>query len=122
MEVLMPQLGETVAEGKISTWYKNVGDKVEAGDTLFEVETDKATMEVEATESGFLTDVNFTAGETAAVGTVIAVISDSADSAGKSTATSVEEKPAGDNDTGGAEDILMPQLGETVAEGKISAW
>ncbi len=122
MEVLMPQLGETVAEGKISTWYKNVGDKVEAGDTLFEVETDKATMEVEATESGFLTDVNFTAGETAAVGTVIAVISDSADSAGKSTATSVEEKPAGDNGTGGAEDILMPQLGETVAEGKISTW
>ncbi|MGI9381095.1 MAG: 2-oxo acid dehydrogenase subunit E2 [Methyloligellaceae bacterium] len=122
MEVLMPQLGETVAEGKISTWFKNVGDKIEAGDTLFEVETDKATMEVEATQSGFLTNVNFSEGETAAVGTVIAVISDSADAAGNSSAQTSKTEQSDEGDTGGAEDILMPQLGETVAEGKISAW
>ena len=52
VDVLMPQLGETVAEGKILAWFKAVGDEVSEGDNLFEVETDKVTMEVEATASG----------------------------------------------------------------------
>ena len=46
--IIMPQLGETVAEGKILTWFKAVGDDVKIGDRLFEVETDKVTVEVEA--------------------------------------------------------------------------
>ena len=55
MNVIMPQLGETVAEGKIGKWFKSVGDQVKAGDNLFEIETDKVAMEVQATESGVLT-------------------------------------------------------------------
>jgi pyruvate/2-oxoglutarate dehydrogenase complex dihydrolipoamide acyltransferase (E2) component len=47
--IIMPQLGETVAEGKILEWFKAVGDEVKIGDRLFEVETDKVTVEVEAT-------------------------------------------------------------------------
>ncbi len=44
----MPQLGETVAEGKVLAWFKSVGDEIKEGDNLFEVETDKVTMEVQA--------------------------------------------------------------------------
>src|SRR5215470_5594683 len=75
MDVLMPQLGETVAEGKITKWFKSAGDKVAPGDNLFEIETDKVTMEVPATEAGVLAAVRVAAGEVAPVGAVVAVIS-----------------------------------------------
>jgi pyruvate dehydrogenase E2 component (dihydrolipoamide acetyltransferase) len=74
MDVLMPQLGETVAEGKITKWFKSAGDAVKPGDNLFEIETDKTSMEVPATFAGTLTDVRFKVGETAKVGSVVAVI------------------------------------------------
>jgi pyruvate dehydrogenase E2 component (dihydrolipoamide acetyltransferase) len=75
MDVLMPQLGETVAEGKITKWFKSAGDKVAPGDNLFEIETDKTSMEVPATEAGVLAEVRVAAGEVAPVGAVVAVIS-----------------------------------------------
>jgi pyruvate dehydrogenase E2 component (dihydrolipoamide acetyltransferase) len=75
MDVLMPQLGETVAEGKITKWFKQAGDKVAPGDNLFEIETDKVSMEVPATEAGVLVEVRVASGEVAPVGAVVAVIS-----------------------------------------------
>jgi len=72
--IIMPQLGETVAEGKIIAWFKSVGDQVAVGDRLFEVETDKVTVEVEATEGGTLTDIRIGKDVTAKVGTVVAVL------------------------------------------------
>jgi pyruvate dehydrogenase E2 component (dihydrolipoamide acetyltransferase) len=77
MDVLMPQLGETVAEGKITKWFKQAGDKVAPGDNLFEIETDKVSMEVPATEAGVLAEVRVAAGEVAPVGAVVAVIAGS---------------------------------------------
>ena len=74
MDVLMPQLGETVAEGKIVRWFKNAGDMVAPGDNLFEIETDKTSMEVPATFGGTLSAINFQVGEVAKVGAVVAVI------------------------------------------------
>jgi pyruvate dehydrogenase E2 component (dihydrolipoamide acetyltransferase) len=74
MDVLMPQLGETVAEGKIVRWFKAAGDAVKPGDNLFEIETDKTSMEVPATFGGTLSTINFAVGETAKVGAVVAVI------------------------------------------------
>jgi pyruvate dehydrogenase E2 component (dihydrolipoyllysine-residue acetyltransferase) len=74
MDVLMPQLGETVAEGKIVKWFKSAGDAVKPGDNLFEIETDKTSMEVPATSAGTLTDIRFQVGEVAKVGAVVAVI------------------------------------------------
>jgi len=71
----MPQLGETVAEGKITKWFKATGDSVKPGDNLFEIETDKTSMEVPATSAGTLTDIHFQVGEVAKVGAVVAVIS-----------------------------------------------
>ena len=62
MDILMPQLGETVAEGKITKWFKAAGDAVKPGDNLFEIETDKTSMEVPATKSGTLTKIRFCVG------------------------------------------------------------
>jgi pyruvate dehydrogenase E2 component (dihydrolipoyllysine-residue acetyltransferase) len=76
MDVLMPQLGETVAEGKIVKWFKAAGDAVKPGDNLFEIETDKTSMEVPATSAGTLTDIRFQVGDVAKVGAVVAVIAD----------------------------------------------
>jgi pyruvate dehydrogenase E2 component (dihydrolipoamide acetyltransferase) len=70
----MPQLGETVAEGKIVKWFKSAGDMVQPGDNLFEIETDKTSMEVPATFGGTLSAINFQVGEVAKVGAVVAVI------------------------------------------------
>jgi pyruvate dehydrogenase E2 component (dihydrolipoamide acetyltransferase) len=74
MDVLMPQLGETVAEGKISKWFVKAGDAVKPGDNLFEIETDKVSMEVPAISAGVLSAINVAAGETVPVGAVVAVI------------------------------------------------
>ena len=81
MDVLMPQLGETVAEGKITKWFKSAGDAVKPGDNLFEIETDKVSMEVPSTTAGTLTDIHFGVGEIAKVGAVVAVIADGSPSA-----------------------------------------
>ena len=89
MDVLMPQLGETVAEGKITKWFKAAGEAVKPGETLFEIETDKTSMEVPAIASGVLAEIRVAAGEVAPVGAVVAVLSGggAAVSAGRGQAT-----------------------------------
>src|ERR1043165_3628035 len=84
MDVLMPQLGETVAEGTISKWFVKAGDAVKPGDNLFEIETDKVSMEVPAIAAGTIAAVHVQAGEVAPVGAVVAVIQGSGE--GVSTA------------------------------------
>ena len=76
MDVLMPQLGETVAEGKITKWFKSAGDQVKPGDNLFEIETDKVSMEVPSTTTGVLAEIRVPAGDVAPVGAIVAVIAD----------------------------------------------
>jgi pyruvate dehydrogenase E2 component (dihydrolipoamide acetyltransferase) len=78
MDVLMPQLGETVSEGRITQWFKAVGEAVKPGENLFEIETDKVSMEVPAITAGVLTEIRIPAGEVAPVGAVVAVIRDAA--------------------------------------------
>ena len=87
MNVLMPQLGETVTEGKITKWFKAAGDAVKPGDNLFEIETDKTSMEVPATSAGTLGEIRFQVGEVAKVGAVVAVIA-GADEPAQPNATS----------------------------------
>src|ERR1700744_6742815 len=72
--IIMPQLGETVAEGKILTWFKSVGDEIREGDNLFEVETDKVTIDVQAIVSGRLNEIRVGAGTVAKVGDIVAVV------------------------------------------------
>src|SRR5262245_49716934 len=91
MDVLMPQLGETVADGKITKWFVSAGDTVKPGDNLFEIETDKVSMEVPSTTTGVLAEIRVPAGEVALVGAVVAVI---ADGAGAGASTPPASKPA----------------------------
>lgn len=84
----MPQLGETVQEGTVLTWFKKAGDLIQADEPLFEVETEKVTTEIPAIESGVLVAVLVEAGATVPVGTKLAEIrtSDEATSTGADTA------------------------------------
>ncbi len=86
MDVLMPQLGETVAEGKVVKWFKKVGDKVAPGDNLCEIETDKVTVEVPAISAGVLASINVGEGTVAPVGTVLGMVTDGSDATGSATA------------------------------------
>src|SRR3990170_4476691 len=75
IEILMPALSPTMEEGNVSKWLKNEGDKVVAGDVIAEIETDKATMEVEAVDEGTLAKILIAAGtEGVKVNTPIAVL------------------------------------------------
>jgi 2-oxoglutarate dehydrogenase E2 component (dihydrolipoamide succinyltransferase) len=74
MDVIMPQLGETVTEGTVANWYKKVGDTVKADEPLFDVETDKVTTEIPSIVSGVLKAILVEPGKTVPVGTVLAVI------------------------------------------------
>ena len=90
----MPQLGETVAEGKITKWFKAAGDAVKPGDNLFEIETDKTSMEVPSTTSGTLTEIRFKVGDVAKVGAVVAVISGAGAAATSAPASQPPKAPA----------------------------
>ena len=72
--VAMPALTSTMTEGKIVQWTKSVGDKVSAGDILMVVESDKADMDVESFEDGYLAAILVEDGESAAVGSTVAII------------------------------------------------
>jgi pyruvate dehydrogenase E2 component (dihydrolipoyllysine-residue acetyltransferase) len=77
--VRMPQLGETVTEGTITRWLKQVGDPISVDDLLFEVSTDKVDTEVPSAHAGYLREIRVPEGDTVAVGVPLAVITDSAD-------------------------------------------
>jgi pyruvate dehydrogenase E2 component (dihydrolipoamide acetyltransferase) len=93
MDVLMPQLGETVAEGKITQWFKSAGDQVKPGDNLFEIETDKVSMEVPSTTTGVLSEIRVGAGDVAPVGAIVAVIADGSGSQPSKPAAAAPPSP-----------------------------
>jgi pyruvate dehydrogenase E2 component (dihydrolipoamide acetyltransferase) len=72
--VFMPKLSDTMTEGVVAEWHKKVGDKVESGDLLAEIESDKATMEFESFQEGVLLHIGTAAGETAPVDSVLAIL------------------------------------------------
>ena len=92
MNVLMPQLGETVAEGTVAAWHKKHGDTVEKNEILLDVETDKAATEVPAPVAGVISSVLVPEGETVEVGTVLAVI----EAEGSAEAPATSEASAGE--------------------------
>jgi 2-oxoglutarate dehydrogenase E2 component (dihydrolipoamide succinyltransferase) len=92
-DITMPQLGETVTEGTITKWFKQVGDQVAEDEVLFEVSTDKVDSEVPSPEAGVLTEILVQEGETVDVGTRLAVIGDGA-AAPASSEPAAAEAPA----------------------------
>ncbi|MBD3678682.1 MAG: pyruvate dehydrogenase [Rhodobacteraceae bacterium] len=123
-DVTMPQLGMAQDAGKIVSWLKAPGDAVAKGDALFEVETDKATMEVEAQADGFLTGVVAAEGDDVPVGQVIARISDSAEGAGDSPAPATAAAPteSAADDLPEGKPVTMPQLGMAQDTGLLVSW
>jgi pyruvate dehydrogenase E2 component (dihydrolipoamide acetyltransferase)/2-oxoglutarate dehydrogenase E2 component (dihydrolipoamide succinyltransferase) len=122
-DVTMPQLGMAQDAGKIVSWLKSPGDAVSKGDALFEVETDKATMEVEAQADGFLTGVAAAEGDDVPVGQVIARISDSAeDDAPAPAAAEAAPEASGAGDLPEGHSVTMPQLGMAQDSGLLVTW
>ena len=91
----MPQLGETVAEGTLSIWHKNVGERVEANELLFEISTDKVEMEVPALAGGVIKEILVKEGETVEVGAILAILDDGTD--GSVGPTAPEPAPSLEN-------------------------
>ena len=94
-EVVMPQMGESIAEGTITKWLKNVGDHVERDEPLFEISTDKVDAEIPSPAAGILTDIKFKEGDTVEINTVVAVLDgEGAQPSADTAAAKDEEKPA----------------------------
>ena len=96
MDVIMPQMGETVAEGTLTVWHKKVGDTVSSSDILFEIGTDKVEMEVPAMADGVLTEILVAEGDTVAVGTKLAVIEGTGEAAALAPDAFEPEAPKAD--------------------------
>lgn len=134
--IRMPALSSTMKEGKIVSWLKEEGDEVSAGEAIMVVESDKADMDVESFEDGFIAKILTDEGETAAVGDIVALVAESeadiesvaaAGAGGEKTEVSVEEAAPAPAEGGGGYDcetteIFMPALSSTMVEGKIVSW
>ena len=140
----MPRLSDTMEEGTVSSWLKKVGDQINEGDILAEIETDKATMEFESFHSGELLYIGVEAGETVPVDSMLAIIGkknediasyiNKQDSGPKnnnlnSDIEKLEEKQIDGKDTtleqtnqSNYEIVKMPRLSDTMEEGTVSAW
>jgi 2-oxoglutarate dehydrogenase E2 component (dihydrolipoamide succinyltransferase) len=129
MDVIMPQLGETVAEGVVTKWYKKVGDAVKADEVLFDVETDKVSTEIPAQANGVVTAILVDEGVTAKVGEKLAVIEEKGAAAAAPTRSPVATTTAADG-TGAqrlvptaehaAEIAKPPLVAREGAQGKLS--
>src|SRR6185295_18028351 len=90
-EVVMPQMGESIAEGTITRWMKKVGDRVERDEPLFEISTDKVDAEIPSPAAGTLTEIRFQEGDTVEINTTVAVLDGDAGSAAKDATPTTED-------------------------------
>ncbi|OIQ37385.1 MAG: pyruvate dehydrogenase complex dihydrolipoamide acetyltransferase [Bacteroidetes bacterium MedPE-SWsnd-G1] len=141
--ITMPRLSDTMTEGVVAAWLKKVGDKVEEGDILAEIETDKATMEFESFNEGTLLHIGLQEGETAPVDSLLAIIGEEGEDisallAGDAAPTATEEIVAEATSekeeaaTTSSEEtytvpegitvVTMPRLSDTMTEGTVASW
>ncbi|MEE4001866.1 pyruvate dehydrogenase complex dihydrolipoamide acetyltransferase [Tenacibaculum sp. FZY0031] len=134
----MPRLSDTMEEGVVASWLKKVGDKVEEGDILAEIETDKATMEFESFHEGTLLHIGVQEGETAPVDSLLAIIGEegedfsallngntSAPAETKSEEPKTEEPETASSNASipeGVKVVTMPRLSDTMTEGTVATW
>src|SRR5947199_4419017 len=93
-QVVMPQMGESVAEGTIVRWIKKVGDAIERDEPLFEISTDKVDAEIPSPAAGVLTEIRVKEGETVPVNSVVAVIGDGSGATASAPPASAAQKSA----------------------------
>ena len=139
--VNMPRLSDTMEEGVVAKWLKSVGDKIEEGDILAEIETDKATMEFESFHEGTLLYIGVQEGETSPVDVLLAIIGDEGEDisaliSGAAAPTKEETTetvtdtptttPAAKSDAvsipAGVQVITMPRLSDTMTDGTVATW
>lgn len=141
--IKMPKMSDTMEEGVIASWLKKEGDEISSGDILAEVETDKATMELESYQDGFLLHIGVKEKETVPVDGVIAIIGEKGEDvsalikeiesgggsngeskAAESAPAAESAAPAADIDTSGinATVVKMPKMSDTMEEGVIAQW
>lgn len=139
--VVLPALGESVTEGTVTRWLKNVGDRVEVDEPLLEVSTDKVDTEVPSPVAGVLEAILVAEDETAEVGAALALIGDGSGAAAPAApaapaaeapaapaapaAAPVAEAPAAPAApaaSGDAQDVVLPSLGESITEGTVTRW
>ncbi|MDA8591985.1 2-oxo acid dehydrogenase subunit E2 [Flavobacteriaceae bacterium] len=143
--VNMPRLSDTMEEGTVASWLKNVGDRVEEGDILAEIETDKATMEFESFNEGTLLHIGVQEGETTKVDELLAIIGEEGEDIsellnGTATNQVVENETPTTEDISAKENepasettmpvelpegvvvITMPRLSDTMEEGTVASW
>ncbi|MBL4592932.1 MAG: pyruvate dehydrogenase complex dihydrolipoamide acetyltransferase [Flavobacteriales bacterium] len=145
----MPRLSDTMEEGTVATWLKKVGDKIEEGDILAEIETDKATMEFESFHEGTLLHIGVQEGETTKVDELLAIIGDADEdvtailSAAKAVSKNSDNDSASAVEKAGNENtsepvevdslrkdevpegvimVTMPRLSDTMEEGTVATW
>jgi 2-oxoglutarate dehydrogenase E2 component (dihydrolipoamide succinyltransferase) len=100
--VVMPQMGESIAEGTIVRWIKKVGDSIDRDEPLFEISTDKVDAEIPSPAAGVLTEIKVKEGETVAVNSVVATIGNAGEAAAASVATALPEAAVGQPESGPA--------------------
>ena len=131
----MPRLSDTMEEGTVATWFKKVGDTINEGDILAEIETDKATMEFEAFYAGELLHIGIEEGGTAPVDTLLAIIGEKGEdisahlNGGSSSASEEASEEVSEAEVTEAvalpdnvEIITMPRLSDTMEEGTVATW
>ncbi len=129
----MPRLSDTMTEGVVATWLKSVGDKINEGDILAEIETDKATMEFESFHEGVLLHIGVQEGETAVVDSLLAIIGKEGEDISALLAGNSSTEDKGDEDTkeeakeavaipDGVIVVTMPRLSDTMTTGTVATW
>ncbi|QLG45979.1 pyruvate dehydrogenase complex dihydrolipoamide acetyltransferase [Costertonia aggregata] len=140
----MPRLSDTMEEGTVAKWLKQVGDKVEEGDILAEIETDKATMEFESFYEGTLLHIGIAEGDGAPVDSLLAIVGEEGEDIsgllnGSDAPAKADDEPAGESEVNtddtpasnsdaateipeGVEIIKMPRLSDTMEEGTVATW
>lgn len=136
----MPRLSDTMEEGVVAKWLKNVGDSIEEGDILAEIETDKATMEFESFHEGTLLHIGIQEGETSPVDQLLAIIGDEgedisdllsgANSSNETDASPTEKVEETKTEVSsenaeipeGVNVISMPRLSDTMTDGTVATW
>jgi len=144
--VNMPRLSDTMEEGVVAKWLKSVGDKIEEGDILAEIETDKATMEFESFHEGVLLHIGVQEGETSPVDKLLAIIGEEGEDISallnnnandvsqekeetSNKTESFSEESSNDKDSNeeasipeGVQVITMPRLSDTMTDGTVATW
>ncbi len=150
VDVVMPQMGESITEGTVSKWLKSVGDKIGKDEPILEISTDKVDAEVPSPGAGVLIEIRHQEGETVEVGTVVAVIGAEGEEAAPREPAAAAETPAPESiskaapapteaapatvepvsqasppaaiSNAGSTEVVMPQMGESITEGTVSKW